>query len=87
MAIGQIEAARAVHVDALALAQELGDRYEQGRAHRGIAETHRVEGDPRSARQHLREALAIHAELGVPDARETLAQLRALERRRIHAGY
>ena len=58
------------HAAALELAIGMGDRYEQARAHRGLAGCHHVTGEPATAERQLRLALAIYADLGVPEADE-----------------
>ncbi|MDQ3275250.1 MAG: hypothetical protein M3Q39_09560 [Actinomycetota bacterium] len=57
----------------------LGDRYEQARAHDGLAHTHHATGDPDQARHHWCEALALYTDLGVPDADDVQAYLTALD--------
>ncbi len=60
------------HRRALALAEETSNRYERARAHEGIARATPA-GDPEHDRQ-LRRALALYAELGVPEAGELAAE-------------
>jgi tetratricopeptide (TPR) repeat protein len=60
------------HRRALALAEETSNRYERARAHEGIARATPA-GDPEHDRQ-LRSALALYAELGVPEAGELAAE-------------
>jgi tetratricopeptide (TPR) repeat protein len=67
-ALGQDTDAVDQHREALALARASGSRYEQARAHEGIA---RASGDT----DHLHRALAIYTELGVPEADELRATL------------
>ena len=59
LAAGDPSEARAQHGQALELAEEIGDRYEQARAHDGIAD---------GAGPHLEQARKIYADLEVPPA-------------------
>jgi len=77
-ATGHHEQAHAHHAAALTLATELGDRYEQARAHNGLARTHHATGDPDQARHHWRQALVLCTTLGVPEADDVHAHLTAL---------
>ncbi|MFF5289960.1 AfsR/SARP family transcriptional regulator [Paractinoplanes globisporus] len=56
--------ARARHTTALALARDTGDRIEEARAHDGLS---RTVPDPAAARAHRDQALAIYADLEVPE--------------------
>jgi len=64
---------------ALALAVKTGNRYEQARAHAGIAQAHNVLGEHAQARHQWQNALTIYANLDVPDAADVRAQLVALD--------
>ena len=64
---------------ALNLAREIGDRYEQARAHSGLAHTHQATGDLNQARDHWHQALALYTVLRVPDAEDVHAHLTALD--------
>ena len=55
------------HRAALALARQTGDRYEQARAHDGLARALGDAGRP-EADEHRQQALAGYAALGVPPA-------------------
>jgi tetratricopeptide (TPR) repeat protein len=79
LAIHQHNQARTQHTAALTLATQIGERYEQARAHDGLAHIHQVTGDLSQARQHWRHALALYAELRVPDADDVSAHLTALD--------
>lgn len=57
---GRADQARAYHQQALALANQLGTRYEQARAHDGLAHCHTSLDQ---TRRHRRQALDIYAEL------------------------
>jgi hypothetical protein len=46
------------------LARQVGDTYEQARAHRGLASVCRAAGDSEQARRHWRQASARYAHLG-----------------------
>ncbi len=76
-AVGQPVRARAEHAVALRLASQTGDKYEQARAHNGLAHCHHPVGDPAQAHHHWQQALALYAELGVPEAGQIRAQLSA----------
>lgn len=78
VATGQAELARTRHADALTAALETTNRYEQARAHNGIAATHRNTGDLEQARHHWQHALALYTDLGLPDAETVRAHLTAL---------
>ena len=77
-ATGHSEQARAQHAAALALAVETGDRYQQARAHSGLAHTRHAAGEQGLARQHWQHALTLYTDLGVPDADDVRADLAAL---------
>ncbi|MHB9863494.1 hypothetical protein [Streptomyces sp. YIM S03343] len=71
--------ARTQHAAALALATEIGDRYEQARAQAGLARLRFEAGDAIAARDGWRRALELYVELGVPDAEEIHTRLAELE--------
>jgi tetratricopeptide (TPR) repeat protein len=81
LAAGQPDHARIQHDMALTLADQAGDRYEQARAHDGLAHTHHATGDIEQAHQHWQQALAIYFELGTPEADEVHAHLAGLDAR------
>jgi len=60
---------------ALALARQAGDRFEQARALDGIARVLATAGRRGQACEHWHQALAIFAELGVPEAGQVRAHL------------
>ncbi|AGL17145.1 BTAD domain-containing putative transcriptional regulator [Actinoplanes sp. N902-109] len=62
--------ARNRHAAALTLANATGDRYEQARAHAGLAGAARALGEPITAEHHLREAFLLYTAIGVPEARD-----------------
>jgi DNA-binding SARP family transcriptional activator/Tfp pilus assembly protein PilF len=68
LATGRAAAARAQHATALEVADQAEDRYEQARAHEGLATTGQADGAPDQARQHWQEALTLYTELGAPEA-------------------
>jgi Flp pilus assembly protein TadD len=76
---GQLREAWIQHTTALTLATQIGDRYEQARAHNGLAHTRHAAGDLDQARHHWRHALALYTDLGVPDADDVHAHLTALD--------
>ncbi len=61
--------ARALHTEALSLAGEIGDRYEQARAHDGIAATYADPDGP--AAPHRDQARRLYADLAVPATAQT----------------
>ena len=77
---------RAEHATALTIATDIGDRYEQARAHHGLARVHHTTGDPGQAHRHWQQALLLYTELGVPDVKFAKAQLADLEAGRSDAG-
>jgi hypothetical protein len=66
------------HADALGLAIQIHDAYQQARAHHGVGTAHQATGDPGQACRHWRQALTIYTNLGTPEAEEVRAQLRTL---------
>jgi len=64
---------------ALALAVETADHYEQARAHAGLAHTHHDTGHLDQARHHLRQALTLYTDLGVPEADDIRGYLTHLD--------
>ena len=67
--------ARAQHHDALTLACQMGDRYEQARAHDGLGRSWHASGDHAQARYHWQQALALYTDMGVPEAGPVRARL------------
>lgn len=63
------------HRHALETAHDTGDRPEQARAHDGIAHVTAGQGDHGTADTNWRQALAIYAELGAPEAEEIRSHL------------
>jgi Tfp pilus assembly protein PilF len=61
------------------MASQTGDRYQQARAHNGLARTWRATGDHDQARHHWERALTLYTTLGAPQARQTKACLSALQ--------
>jgi len=60
-------------------ASQIGDPYEQARAHNGLAHTSHATGDPDQDRHHWRQALALYTDLGVPEADDIPAHLTVLD--------
>jgi Tfp pilus assembly protein PilF len=75
LAIGQASRASTQHRTALSLASRIGDKYEQARAHHGLACSYQATGAAGQARRHWQEALTLYAALGVPEADQVRAQL------------
>ncbi|WP_188316845.1 AfsR/SARP family transcriptional regulator [Solihabitans fulvus] len=73
-AAGDTERSRLAFEGALRLAQQVHDRYQEARAHNGIAGVLRLT-DPVGASEHWRKSLIIYTELGVPQADEVRAHL------------
>jgi tetratricopeptide (TPR) repeat protein/DNA-binding XRE family transcriptional regulator len=67
LAIGQPDQAITCHRTALDLASQSGDRYQQARAHYGLANAASATSQ-QDHDQHRQHALTIYAELGVPEA-------------------
>jgi hypothetical protein len=58
------------------MARDVGNRYEQARALAGIGTCLSLSGGGDAARVYWQDALALHTELGTPDAAEVAARLR-----------
>jgi tetratricopeptide (TPR) repeat protein len=78
LADGQFDQARTQHSAALSLANQTGELYEQARAHNGLAHTHHATGGTDQARHHWQLALAVYANLDVPEADQVRTCLAAL---------
>jgi tetratricopeptide (TPR) repeat protein len=72
---GHPDEAQAHQTTALDLASQTYDKYEQARAHHGLARSYHATGDLGQARQHWQRALAIYTDLGTPEAHDVQAQL------------
>jgi tetratricopeptide (TPR) repeat protein len=70
LAAGRPDKAHAEHTLARTLATEVDARHELARAHRGLAYSHTAAGNPDQARRHADAALALYAELGLPEPDE-----------------
>ena len=77
LATGHPAEARTRYSEALSLAARAGEKYEQARAHQGLASSYQHSGDTRRAHRHLREALTRYTELGAPEAEQVHAELAA----------
>jgi tetratricopeptide (TPR) repeat protein/transcriptional regulator with XRE-family HTH domain len=75
LAVGRPGDALDQQAAALDLATECGSRLEQARAHDGLGNAHHTLGDAGSADRHWRAALAIYADLDVPEAARVRARL------------
>ncbi|HEV2377764.1 MAG TPA: tetratricopeptide repeat protein [Streptosporangiaceae bacterium] len=73
LATGQPEQARSSFTAALGLARRTGARYEQARAHLGLAGAYDATGHYDLAGRHRRQAMETCAGLGVPEARQPVA--------------
>jgi tetratricopeptide (TPR) repeat protein len=80
LAAGESNQARVQHSHALTLATTTGDRYEEARALDGLANVSNGTGDTDQARRHWQQALAIYAELDVPDADHLRSHLSAIDK-------
>jgi tetratricopeptide (TPR) repeat protein len=67
---GRAAAGRHQHLAALALAVEIGDRYEWARAQAGLARAAELLGEQETAGRHWAQALSRYAEIGAPEADE-----------------
>jgi tetratricopeptide (TPR) repeat protein len=74
---GRTADALARHAVALDAASQVGEKYEQARAHAGLARAYQTSGDTGKARNHGHEALTRYTELGAPEADQVRAQLAA----------
>lgn len=72
LACGYPDTASVNHAEALAVATRYGCHEQIARAHRGLA---RVASDPETVRGHYERAIALYAELGLPAAEDTKAEL------------
>jgi tetratricopeptide (TPR) repeat protein len=66
------------HQEALTMANASGERYEQARAHDGLAHAHRVLGNVHQARDHWSQALNLFIDLGTPEVEEIRGHLSEL---------
>jgi tetratricopeptide (TPR) repeat protein len=77
-AVGEPAEARELHLLALRLAEGVGHRYQQARAHDGVAATWAVL-DPVRAAEHWTIGLRLFAELGVPERTDVERRLADLD--------
>jgi Flp pilus assembly protein TadD len=68
LATGRPDEAQVAYTAALALAGQLGEAYEQARAHHGLAAALHAVGDDALARHHRSCALELYSALGAPEA-------------------
>jgi tetratricopeptide (TPR) repeat protein len=78
---GRHDDAAANYHSALLLAEKTANRYEQARAHDGLAYLEHRAGNAAEAHRHWQEALTQYTDLGVPEAGEVRDRLAALDRR------
>jgi tetratricopeptide (TPR) repeat protein len=71
----RIEEAISHHEQAAALAESHEDAYELARAHHGLADAQRLQGNTAAERQHLHHAARGYAACGVPEAAEVTERL------------
>ena len=81
LANGQPGPGQAEHSAALGLARQIGDKHEEARAHDGLGDCQHASGETGSARDHWQQALALYAELELPEAGETRAKIAAVDAR------
>jgi tetratricopeptide (TPR) repeat protein len=72
---GRMAESAASYRSALERSEKTGDRYEQARAHDGIAELMQAQHDEVGALDHWNQALALYADLGVTEADKIRARL------------
>jgi hypothetical protein len=75
LATGRPDEAQVAYSAALALAGQLGEAYEQARAHHGLAAALHSAGDVSLARHHRSCALELYSALGAPEADAIRAEL------------
>jgi DNA-binding SARP family transcriptional activator/Flp pilus assembly protein TadD len=75
LATGLPADARHHHAAALDLSRQASAQPEQARAHEGLGNACNAQGDHGEARRHWQEALAVYAELGLPEAERVSAML------------
>jgi tetratricopeptide (TPR) repeat protein len=75
LATGRSSEACAQYAAALSGAARNGEKYEQARAHDGLARAYHVAGELGQARHHWDEALALYITLGAPESDEVRAHL------------
>lgn len=78
LAAGEPVEAIAQHERAAALAASQEAAYELARAQHGLADAHLALGDKASAREHLRIAVQVYTDCGVPEAAASAEQLSRL---------
>jgi hypothetical protein len=79
LSIWRPDEARAAHAAALTLASQIGDAYEQARAHNGLGAALHAAGNVTLARHHWLRALDLYSELGAPEPDGIRVQVAALE--------
>ncbi len=79
LSIGRPDEASVQHSAALTLASQIGDAYEQARAHNGLGAALHATGDITLARHHWLCALGLYSELGAPELDGVRARVAALE--------
>ena len=72
---GQPSLAAARHATARDIASDIGDTYQQARAHDGLARAHHALASTGQARDHWERALALYTHLGTPEADQARAEL------------
>ena len=63
------------HAAVLSVTTQNGEKYEQARAHNGLAHAYHAAGDPGQARRHWKEALTLYIILGAPETDQVRAHL------------
>ena len=79
-AAGHVDHARTHHNAALTLAVQIGERYEEARAHDGLARTYHPLDEYDQACHHWQQSLGLYTQLGVPEANNVRARVAALDR-------
>ena len=74
-ALGHTKQARALYRQALTVVRKIGNRHLEGRSYDGLAHTYRADGDLDGAARYWERALALYADLGVPEKTQVRAEL------------
>jgi tetratricopeptide (TPR) repeat protein len=67
---GKPQDARIYYASPLGLASQADEKYQQARAHHGLARSHDAAGDRGEARHHWQHALILYENLATPEAEQ-----------------